>query len=671
MNFFSQQAKAIKQTRLLVGLFLLAVIFIVVAINALFYFALSAQTVVETSMRAENWFAQNYWIYITLATVSLIAITSLFRTWQINRNPMAIISMVDATYVPLDSKNPNEKQLVNLVEEMAIASGMPIPQIFIMKNEQGLNAFVSGLKPSSAILVVTQGLLDQLSRQQMQGVIGHEFSHILNGDMRLNLRLVGVIAGILVIGQLGQMLLRGGSYGRRSYSSFSSSSNKKSGGGIVAIGLGIFIVGYVGLFFGRLIKAAISRQREFLADASAVQFTRDKSGIAGALLSIRNASLGSRLNVKSAEEVSHMCFGASTAITQKINGWLASHPPLEDRIQAIYPGFLRMQSTKTRTNKNRENTSNRSNYSDTTSGFTGQSGADSFTSSDSVTNSASDSFSSSGYDKELAKSHSKISAKIVSNIGHASPKNIERAQKLLHLLPEKLVYISRGASLEASPLQLLQLLFMVANQYQASNIKNSSVENLTKTVSRNIYQQIEQLDRPSRHALFDLAIARTEQLQSEQKVGLFNLVKKITKDCGQLTPNGLAIYAAIGNQANPAKPYQKFLNRYSSVSQSLNIFFHLLLQENDYQNTKWNDASDHLQSILKVFGVKVSSIKKEYDPINFHKSLNQLSRLNPMLKQELVLSVVDAIQVDNEIEEAEYDFLRLLCEYLDCPIPLG
>jgi len=666
MNFFSQQAKAIKQTRLLVGLFLLAVLFIVIAINAIFYFAYSTQTVAETSTQANGWFRQNYWIYISLATIGLIAITSLFRTWQINRNPMAIISMVDATYVPLDSKNPNEKQLVNLVEEMAIASGMPIPQIFIMKNEQGLNAFVSGLKPSSAILVVTQGLLNQLTRQQMQGVIGHEFSHILNGDMRLNLRLVGVIAGILVIGQLGQMLLRGGSYGRRSYSSFSSSSNKKSGGGIVAIGLGIFVVGYVGLFFGRLIKAAISRQREFLADASAVQFTRDKTGIAGALLSIKNASLGSRLNVKSAEEVSHMCFGASTPITQRINGWLASHPPLEDRIQAIYPGFLRMQSSKTSGNHASDGT----HGSAATSSFAGHSAASSFTSSDATPSTVPDSDSSSNYDKALAKSHSKISAQVVSNIGHASPENITRAQKLLHLLPEKLVHISRGASLDATPVQLLQLLFMVANQYQITNIEDNSVGNLAKDISRNFYQQIEQLDRPSRHALFDLAMARIEQLQSEQKISLFNLIKKITKDCGQLTPNGLAIYAAIGNKANPAKPYQKFLNRYSTISQSLNAFFHLLLQENNYQNTKWNDASDHLQAILKVFGVKVSSIKKEYDPISFHKSLNQLSRLNPMLKQELVLSVVDAIQVDDEIEEAEYDFLRLLCEYLDCPIPL-
>ncbi len=662
MNFFAKQSKAIKQTRLLVSLFLLAILLIVAAINAIFYFAYSSQS----SLQETAWFSQNYWIYISVATIGLIVVTSLFRTWQINRNPMAIISMVDASYVSLTSKDPKEKQLVNLVEEMAIASGMPIPQIFIMKNEQGLNAFVSGLKPSAAILVVTQGLLNQLTRQQMQGVIGHEFSHILNGDMRLNLRLMGVIAGILVIGQLGQVLLRTGSYGRHSYSSFSSSRGKKSGGGIVAIGVGILVVGYVGLFFGRMIKAAISRQREYLADASAVQFTRDREGIAGALWSIKNASYGSQLNVKSAEEVSHMCFGASTSISQKFNGWLASHPPLDDRIQAIYPGFSRMKASET--NKQHSSPSNSGSRSNIDS-VNGSNDSANYVSSFTDTSS----YSTSGFQPSSNdhSSHSNVALNITNNIGQTSPEHIQRAQKLLHLLPKNLVYISRGASLEATPFQMILLLFVVANKIVISSEQKNPVQNLDPEITKLLYLQIVKLDRPSRHALFDLAMARIEQLEDEQKQTLFNLVKNIAKQHSDLTPNGLAIYSAIANKVTPEKPYQKFLNRYSTVSQSLNIFFQQLLRDNDYQKTQWKDANQHLHSILKSFGVKSSSIQQEYSAHVFHKALNQMARLNPLLKEQLVLSVVDAIQVDNEIEENEYDFLRLLCEYLDCPIPLN
>lgn len=656
MNFFEQQAKAQKQTKLLIGLFLLAVIMIVAAINAIFYFALASQSINVSS----DWFSQPYWIYISFGTIGLIIVTSLFRTWQINSNPTAIIKMVDASYVSMDTKDPNEKQLVNLVEEMAIASGMPIPQIFIMKKEQGLNAFVSGLKPSAAILVVTQGLLDQLTRQQMQGVIGHEFSHILNGDMRLNLRLMGIIAGILIIGQIGQVILRSGSRSRRSYSSFRSSGSKKNGGGIAAIGLGLFVVGYIGLFFGRIIKAAISRQREYLADASAVQFTRDRSGIAGALLSIKKATEGSLLGSGSAEELSHMCFGATTKISHKLNGWLASHPPLDERIQAVYPGFIRMQSND---NKSTHTASHRSNNESTTS-------TAEFHSSSQFHNSSISSFAQ-PISKKATSAHSGIAFSISNQIGKTSLENIERAQKLIHQLPTNLVLIARGASSSMTPYQFLLWLFLVANEANMnSEVLSLILENDLDLNSRDMFDDIDKLDRPSRHALFDFAMARISQIPPLQKEKLFETTKEITKKCGRLTPNGLAIYAAIGNNANPAKPHQKQFNRYSSVKQSINDFFYQLIQFNDYTKTQWANSEEHLSSILKGFGVQKSPVENKFDARRFHKALNQLDQLNPLLKQELVLNVVDAIQVDNTVDGAEYDFLRLLCEYLDCPIPL-
>jgi len=676
MNFFNRQAKAIKQTRILVSLFLLAIVLITLAINAVFYFALASQTTMAGSLN--EWLAQGYWIYISLGTIAIILLTSLFRSWQINSNPGAIIQMVDATRIPFETKDFKQRQLVNLVEEMAIASGMPIPSIYVMKNEQGLNAFVSGLKPSAAILVVTQGLLDQLDRQQLQGVIGHEFSHILNGDMRLNLRLMGVVAGILVLGQIGQVILRGGFRGgrhnRHSYSRGislgSSSSGKKNSGAaaILLVGVGLFVVGYIGLFCGRLIKAAISRQREFLADASAVQFTRDRNGIAGALLSIKNATQGSMLNSEKAEEMSHMCFGASTKISQKFSGWLASHPPLDDRIQAIYPGFLRFQSSQKQSKKS---ATKNTDFSNSASESIAQ-----FSATNTTTNAPPNDQVFSEFEREkpaLKSAHSNIAYQLSKNIGKTTPEHLNKAERLLRQLPKNLLEIARGESPDAGPLHLILTLFTIANGIETTELEKRVSQYLTGDENSKILlikNQLEKLNFTSRHALFDLALARIEDLNLLHKQQLFEQIKKLIKTSKNLTPSGLAIYAAIANKVRPVKPYQKQINRYKNVADALNILFHQLLKDNQYDNTNWTNAEQHQQTILKSFGVKVTSHKFEFDAKDFHQSLNQLARLNPLLKEELILSVTDAIQVDDKIEENELDFLRLLCEYLDCPIPL-
>lgn len=668
MNFFSRQAKAIKQTRVLVGLFLLAIVLIALAINGVFYFALASQTTIAGSL--DEWLRQGYWIYISLGTVAIILLTSLFRSWQINSNPGAIIQMVNATRIPFETKDLKQRQLVNLVEEMAIASGMPIPSVYVMKNESGLNAFVSGLKPSAAILVVTQGLLEQLDRQQLQGVIGHEFSHILNGDMRLNLRLMGVVAGILVLGQIGQVILRGGRHSRHSYSrGFSlggSSSGKKNSGtsAILLVGVGLFVVGYIGLFCGRLIKAAISRQREFLADASAVQFTRDRSGIAGALLSIKNATQGSQLNTDKAEEMSHMCFGASTKISQKFSGWLASHPPLDDRIQAIYPGFLRFQSSQKQSTQTEGQESSFSNSaSESIYQFAGSSAA------------ASNKTFNNPPEKTQTQTgtHSNIAYQLSNNIGETTPEHLSRAEKLLKQLPKNLLDIARGDSPSAGPLHLILTLFTIANSIETSELEKRISQYLTDGGNSKIgpiKNQLEKLKFTSRHALFDIALARIEDLDLLQKQQLFEQIKKLIKSSTNLTPSGLAIYAAIANKVRPVRPYQTQINRYKKVAEALNILFHQLLKDNDYQNTKWKNEKQHQQHILKSFGISKTEQNLDFDAKDFHRALNQLARLNPMLKQELILSVADAIQIDNKIEENELDFLRLLCEYLDCPIPL-
>jgi Zn-dependent protease with chaperone function len=226
----------------------------------------------------------------------------------------------------------NERRLVNVVEEMAIASGVPIPAVYVLDNEPGLNAFAAGLTTSDAVVTVTRGTLEKLSRDELQGVIAHEFSHILNGDMRLNVKLAAIVFGILVIGLIGRGILRGLGRGR-------VSSRGKGGGAVLAIlaaGLILMIIGYLGYFFGRLIQAAVSRQREFLADASAVQFTRNPGGIVGALRKIGGYALGSELATDKAAEIGHFFF-AQGFRAPLFDGFWATHPPLAMRIRAVDP----------------------------------------------------------------------------------------------------------------------------------------------------------------------------------------------------------------------------------------------------------------------------------------------------------------------------------------------
>ncbi len=345
MNFFEQQHRARRRTGLLVAYFCLAVVLIILSINTLVFLgtyglagvgyagepAVAAAPLPE---RLRLFLQEPWWVVVTCSVVLLITLRSVVSLLHLGTGGEAVARMVDARRIDMGSEDPGERRLINVVEEMSIASGTPVPTLYVMDEEQGINAFVAGYDADEAVLVVTAGALEVLDRDELQGVVGHEYSHILNGDMRLNVHLISVLAGVLALGQVGGFLLR--SMGR-------SRGGGRSGGQAVAIifgiGITLFVIGYLGLFFGRLIKAAVSRQREFLADASSVQFTRNPHGIASALWKISRHSSGARLQNLHAEDMSHMCFGDS--MRYSFAGLFATHPPLDVRINAIDPNFAR------------------------------------------------------------------------------------------------------------------------------------------------------------------------------------------------------------------------------------------------------------------------------------------------------------------------------------------
>lgn len=311
MNFFERQARARRNTTRLVLLFALAVAGIVVAVDLGVLLVFGG----EPALLAMS----------TLLALGVIGIGSLYRMASLRGGGETVALQMGGVPVPEDTIDLHLRRLRNVVEEMSIASGVPVPKVYVMEHEAGINAFAAGYSPSDAVIAVTRGALDRLNRDELQGVVAHEYSHILNGDMRLNIRLVGVLFGILMLGLIGRKILQHGG------------SVRGRGAMPVLVGALIaLVVGYVGLFFGRMIKAGVSRSREVLADASAVQFTRQTTGLAGALKKIGGLHDGSRLAERAeAEEVSHMLFGDGTGL----RGLFATHPPLLQRIQALEPSF--------------------------------------------------------------------------------------------------------------------------------------------------------------------------------------------------------------------------------------------------------------------------------------------------------------------------------------------
>jgi Zn-dependent protease with chaperone function len=283
-------------------------------------------------------------VVVALGMGAVIGGGTFFRTAQLRKGGSAVAELLGGRKVDPTTGDPAERVLVNVVEEMSIASGVPVPAIYVMDREPGINAFAAGHSLDDAAVAVTRGTLESLTRDELQGVMAHEFSHILNGDMRLNVRLMGLLFGILLLAVVGRGLLRGAMWGGRGRS---SGGGRGSGAQVAALGAALLLLGYLGVVFGRLIQAAVSRQREFLADAAAVQFTRNPDGIAGALKRIGAASgagggrgrggggEGSRLQDHHAQEAGHLFF--ADGVGKAFSRLTATHPPLAERIRRIDP----------------------------------------------------------------------------------------------------------------------------------------------------------------------------------------------------------------------------------------------------------------------------------------------------------------------------------------------
>lgn len=395
MNFYQAQEEARKQSQKLVLLFCLAVFVLVVLTNALFitfvWFSdfgnlagidrvdLSSLVWHQALLKIIDNFGWNKVAIVTAILVFVIGVATWSKWAELSKGGHVVAEMLGGKRVDPNTNEPHERRLINVVEEMALASSMAVPPVYVLIHEQGINAFAAGVNSDDAVVAVSQGAIEQLNREQLQGVVAHEFSHIFNGDMRLNVRVVATLHGLTMINETGRVLMSAGSRRRgfgmgRGYSLGSSRSSNRNGGGqmiIFVAGLALWLLGTVGQFFGQVIKSALSRQREYLADASAVQFTRNPNGIAEALQIIGGYGKHAQIDTPKAHELGHFFFAA--AFNSRV---FATHPPIDERIERLLPTWNgQYVDSSAEAEIKRDYFSSAANASSATMGFAGNSAA--------------------------------------------------------------------------------------------------------------------------------------------------------------------------------------------------------------------------------------------------------------------------------------------------------
>ncbi len=639
MDFFSAQDDARRKTRWLIFLFILAILSLVVLTNLfiMLFAEYSTDYYVQDHTPMTFWEQFNWarFTAIGLGVTAVILLGSLIRTLTLRGGGKSVAEMMGGRLVSGNPKTPLERRLLNVVEEISIASGTPVPQVYVMDQESGINAFAAGYTTGDAVVAVTQGCLEKLNRSELQGVIAHEFSHIINGDMRLNIRLIGILFGILMVALIGRLVFRWGAFGGRS-------SKENNGVPLVVLGLGLLIMGYVGVFFGNLIKASVSRQREFLADASAVQFTRDPDGIAGALKKIGGDSQGALINHPDAEELSHAYF--EEGVPHLFNSLFATHPPLDKRIRKIQPGwdgkFVVPESASLADVQREEDQREQPRISPQDMALGGV-----------------------------------ILSNVLDNIGKAGAPdggNMREAQRMLQYLPGELHEAA------AEPYGARALIYALVLDEERSMLQKQmwhlqdKADTGVAVLTEKYMGAVRQLAPRLRLALVDLTMPALRQLSTRQ-YHLFrdNLDILIEMD-GEITAFEWSLQKIILHNLEASFEHKiSRIGRYKQLSRlhgEISMMLSYLVRNSHESETDTRQAFEAAARELGLENLKLLK-EPELDLQQLDKAMGKLNQLKPLLKPQLLKACAASVAADGEVTATELELLRAFSSLLDCPLP--
>lgn len=609
MDFFDHQDTARQRTGLLVFLFSLAVVTITGLVSVLsigIYYGVTGESFDQET-------ALTYVLLCFAGVLLVVAISSTVRLSALTSNGgRGVAESIGGKLISSNTLDAKHRQLLNVVEEMAIASGIPVPPVYVMQEERGINAFAAGMSIDDAVIGVTQGALDSFTRDELQGVIAHEFSHILNGDMRLNTRLIGVLFGITCIAHFGHLVLDNTHHTSRV--SRSSSDSDKGFAVIMLIAIICLVLGWIGTLFGSMIKAAISRQREFLADASAVQFTRNDQGIAGALKKIGSHMAGSSLNTKASDEMSHMMFGQSKL--SGFSGLFATHPPLEERIRRIEPGW--------------DGSFSQSSHRPTTS-----------FENDNV----------SGFTSGTSTQPEKPTTAELSEVG----------QQLLNQLPSELVDIAR------EPYSARFIAFALI--FDGSELQREMIKSHIPNVSQAQLLPWLDYDLPLhlRFPLLELSIPALKSMSEGQKNRLCQVLRELSQTDDHYS---LAEWCVINLLEKQLLESYGCTKQIQSLKQLKESVFWLLRELAWVSHSQPEDAQRAFSSALTCLGFNDA----ELQPANKNWGLNRaalelLLQLKPKSRRLFVKACRLAIESDGKVTVAEGELYRVIACFLEVPEP--
>ena len=643
MNFFESQDRVRRNTTKLVFLFVLAVVTLIIMTNLLVmmtlgYFNSEQLRDGETLIQQMDW---RTFVMVSVGVGIIVLGGSLYKIMALSAGGKAVAESLGGRLISPNTDDLKQRKLLNVIEEIAIASGTPAPPVYLLAEEEGINAFAAGFTPRDAVIGVTQGTIDHLSREQLQGVIAHEFSHIFNGDMRLNIRLMGILNGILVLGMIGYYLLYSASFsGHRR-------GSDKGGGGILALAIGLMVIGFAGTFFGGLIKASVSRQREYLADATAVQFTRNPDGIAGALKRIGGLQQGSAVTNPGAPEISHAFFA------QGISGFMqalsATHPPLEKRIRRIDPQWDGKFDHSDAKDRPRDGEAIGKPETMTREQIAGKAAA-------------------------VAVGAAVVDVmNAIDQIGNPKQETINYARALISELP---VVIKEAAR---EPYGARAVTYsLVLDRGQA--VRDRQLKQLQEHADPDVYKltlglmaEMDGLDAKYRLPLIDIAVPALKQLSVSQyksfKVNLLALIEMDYKI--ELLEWSLQkiLFSHLDTQFFKLPHVKAIYSQPGQVKKEIALILSVMAYAGQQSQ---GDVEKAFESAVQVLGLSglVPVAKNDISLSKLDRALGEVSKLKPLTKPRLLKACVASIVHDQLVSPVEVELLRAFSDVLDCPMPL-
>jgi Zn-dependent protease with chaperone function len=633
VNFFDAQDQARRTTRRLVIVYLLATALIVIGVTLI---VVGALFLIDSDTRGISFATylshQAPLVSGTAVIATLIIVgATLFKSSVLSTGGGRVASDLGGVLVSENTQDPRRRRLRNVVEEMAIASGVPVPEIYVLEQEKGINAFAAGFAPEDAAIAVTRGTLELLDRDELQGVIGHEFSHILNGDMRLNIRLMGVLFGIMVLGLIGRKVL----YGARH-------SRGKGAAPILIIGIGLAVLGGLGVFFARMIKASVSRQREFLADASAVQFTRQTDGLVNALKKIGGLQGGSHLSATDPEEVSHMLFGTGA----KLSGMFATHPPLTERIQALDPSFKAADYPSVDYRK-----------------------------SDVVADYSASEQHHAGVSAAVPGVATRLSPQaVVDNMGHPEQQQVAFAGELRQSIPE--ILYDAAHSSELSYLLSIALILDPGDRVldRQLSLAQEQMGQQRAGLIKQYYDELAKIGPEYRLPLLEIAFPALRRRPPAQLNYLIELAKRMIEVDGEIELYEYCFYrvlvSSLRHAMNPSHRPRQRRGARKPVREAaiglLRIIAHHGHQSNDAGETAFRAG-------LKIFGDWANAAPygpgREFSAKVLDGHLDMLMALNGEGREMLIKAISTVVMSDARLTTIEAELMRAICASLDCPLP--